>query len=437
MDASELTFIREYNVIVGCCNPPTISTSTQLAAPRLGNVLLVDIVNGKDSTASPGGLPYQTIQAAVSASRSGDTIYVLPGTYTLPLTGITLKPNTCLRGINLQTVILQMIPVASGFYTAITMGTQTRLEDVTINMTTSANNAYLTGIYFPGTTTTSAKIRTCVLNVSSTAGGTANIFGIFSDGTTVNPATINSINAVQRLTTNVTSNTTGIVRGWYFTDALQFSVRDTVVFATAVAPANNVIGVETINANSLIIIKTSTISGTTNDILQPSLSITDRPVINLYATDLVNATSGLRGFGVNTVGSQIQFGVVGNINDGVYYLTPGTSVGSTLLTQVFSIPFTNKCILFGFLVYSQISLIDPGDTFKIELFNTTTPTVGGSGTQIGLSQTLTSSTKIIRSQNFSSMFDPSIPNYLQVRLTTNGLNSGYSTNSWFIVLSLY
>ena len=78
-----------------------------------------------------------------------------------------------------------------------------------------------------------------------------------------------------------------------------------------------------------------------------------------------------------------------------------------------------------------------GEFFQIKLFNTTTPSGGGSGIQINSTETLTSTTQSIRVQNFSSTLDPAVPNYLQVQLVASGLNNGYANNSWFLTVSFY
>ena len=47
-----------------------------------GNVATVDTIYGNDATASVGGSPYKTVNKAVSAITTGQTVYILPGTYT-------------------------------------------------------------------------------------------------------------------------------------------------------------------------------------------------------------------------------------------------------------------------------------------------------------------------------------------------------------------
>ncbi len=65
----------------------TFSVTGFTTAPNLSKILFVD-PSGNDSTGTKGNmnLPYLTLEAAKSASTSGDTIYVFPGTYTVTTT---------------------------------------------------------------------------------------------------------------------------------------------------------------------------------------------------------------------------------------------------------------------------------------------------------------------------------------------------------------
>jgi hypothetical protein len=65
----------------------TFTVTGFTTSPNLSKILFVD-PNGNDSTGTKGNmnLPYLTLEAAKSASTSGDTIYVFPGTYTVTTT---------------------------------------------------------------------------------------------------------------------------------------------------------------------------------------------------------------------------------------------------------------------------------------------------------------------------------------------------------------
>lgn len=72
--------------------------------PAMGNVAVVDQVNGNNSTASVGGLPFLTITAALAAVTSGQQVYILPGTYN---ESITIPSGVGVRGMSVKTVIIQ------------------------------------------------------------------------------------------------------------------------------------------------------------------------------------------------------------------------------------------------------------------------------------------------------------------------------------------
>ena len=75
-------------------------------APR-GNTAVVDAVYGNDSTASIGGSPFLTVTAAVAAVSSGQTVWILPGTYTLA-SGLVLPNGISLRGMSLQLSLIHI-----------------------------------------------------------------------------------------------------------------------------------------------------------------------------------------------------------------------------------------------------------------------------------------------------------------------------------------
>ncbi len=82
--------------------------------------------------------------------------------------------------------------------------------------------------------------------------------------------------------------------------------------------------------------------------------------------------------------------------------------------------------------------ITNGDSIQINLFNTTTPSVGGSGTNVVSATLNNANSGPIRLQNFASTFYPSVPNYLQVQIITTGISGAtYANQALFITLSFY
>ena len=445
------------------------SGSAALTLPVLGNVARVDQVYGNDSLGSIGGYPYQTINGAVNAVTSavnsgvgptGSSIWVMPGTYNLS-TGIVLATGSALRGMNTQTVAINMLNV-TGPTTLVTMGPSTRLEDVTLNVSTSTGGVPITGIRFPGNTSTTAKLRTAVVNATSTAsysGNGGNVYGILSDGSTTNSTSLLSSIAIRAATINVSSSATGTVRGIMVTGPAQFSIRDTIVYATGPTGPNgtDTIGVHASNTGSFVLLKTSSIFGSSNDIKQNTATgYTGSSNIQLAATDLLNANSGENGFSVNTEPNQIYFAIIGrngaagHISVGTYFLNPGSqdathliggNPGGTPPAFGISIPFTQRCIVFQLNCYTSGNpAASLGGTITIDLYKTILPntrsTVSNS-TKIATSGPITSVPfGPIRLTNFSATFDP-VSDYLQVQAVVTGATLNFDNNCLIVTLSTY
>ena len=424
-------------------NVNTIVTSsfiTSQAVPaRIGNVLTVDQVYGNDSTASIGGLPYLTVNAAITAAAAGGGIYtisIMPGTYELSA-GITIPTGCSIRGKSTQTTTIQMTGVTSST-TLITHSIQTRIEDVSLILSSASASTNLVGVYFPGGTPINCKIRGCTITVSSTATDSSTVYGIFADGTTANPSIQLPSNAVQRTTVNVTSSTTGHIRGCYFTGALQFIIRDATIFATGTGSAIDVIGVECTNTGAYISIQTSTVCArpisnpeTVHDIKQPQLATNAVPVIYLNAVNLVNADTGSNGFGVNTEPTQLiyvlqgQSGGSGDLGVGNYYLLPGRSEPADLVQNptagFFSIPFAQRALVFSANISYEGANFSGGSQLFVNIRKATSRNLIGST----IASAVLSNTEFgpCNLQNFSATFDPTVPNYLQVQVSTTGATS--------------
>lgn len=313
----------------------------------MGNVLRVDTINGNDATATVGGNPYKTIEAAVSAATSGKTIWVLPGTYTLA-SAITLPDGVALRGLNVQTCTIQMTSVAANT-TLLTMGENCRVEDLTLKLT-SAGHYTLKGIVFGGTTTVTSKLRTCVLSVDNSgasSGGTSAVYGVECSGTGTLGSASFSFNCIKGSTINVYSNGGGNKRGIIVTGTNVMSTRDTNIYVAqpaSTASTGSYVGVETNDGlTGAIQLRSTTIgtvtptagqSYTASDILQTTpATISDptylaSPGIQLGpGVDLVTKTAGGKGFSSYVYPTTIYYGLAGNLKTGGSsnaYMWPGT-----------------------------------------------------------------------------------------------------------------
>jgi hypothetical protein len=302
----------------------------------------VDAVYGNNTTAAADHtrFPFLTVSSALSTATSGQTVFVRPGTYNEK---ITMPAGVALRGSSTQTVTIQQLNTASNT-TLLTMGSNCRVEDVTFTLT-STSNVNLTGVDWPSGTPLTSKLRTMVVNVTSSGTGTNTIVGMLSAGSSA--TTYNASDAIRSCTVSVDASSTGIVRGLYVTGSNWFSSRDTNYNIRGTG--NNIIGVETTNAGAYASIKHSTVRGG-NHITQPTNHDINRTAgeILLGSVDLVNNSANGNGFSVTTEGAITHFWTTGNYTDGTtYYLVPGFVRQGDLPTTTFGIPVTQNMILFS------------------------------------------------------------------------------------------
>ena len=263
------------------------------ALMKMGKVLVVDSVNGNDSTAAVNGLPFLTVQAAlayiVSNSLTGVTVWIMPGTYALSA-GITIPDNCSMRGLSLQTTKLTLAASnPGGTVTMLTMGENTRVEDLSLTITSSNATTNLVGIATPGTTSVTSKLRTSVVTVDNSGlavGTSTNAYGVNCTGTgTLGPGTF-SFNCLKGLTINVKSNGGGNKFGIYMpsSSASQISTRDINIYVSAPTDATSTgryIGVYTDNANSQVQVRTTSISGAPYPAVQLKLPVVLRTDANV------------------------------------------------------------------------------------------------------------------------------------------------------------
>lgn len=318
-----------------------------------GNTLVVDQIYGNDlnATADPFNRPFLTLTAALTKATSGMCVYLMPGAYQGP---ITIPTGVAIRGISLQVVSINALSVTSAT-TLVTMGTQTRLEDVTLNLSSSAN-VDLIGVDFPSGTPQTAKMRTMVVNVTSTATGLCAITGVRSAGTS--STVISSANAIRASTINVFPNGTGVNRGILVSAGNRFAIRDVNVFISG-AGANNV-GVETTHADAVCELKISTISTISTNVDQTQHHDINRTLgsIVLTGTDLYHNDANGNSFTTTQEPANLFFGIIGNPGtDRRYYMIPGVipiaNIPDTARTvwtdaNLFPIPWNQPVIVFTF-----------------------------------------------------------------------------------------
>jgi hypothetical protein len=300
--------------------------------PSFGNVLVVDTVNGNDSSGAVDGIPFKTIGAAITFintySLTGVTVWIMPGTYNLS-SGITI-PSTCaIRGMNTQTAVIQWVAGTTSNPTLLTMGENTRIEDVTLKLTSTATSGVVTGVNFPGTTSKTAKIRTCVITVdnSSVAASATgpDTYGVLSNGNAAPSASTFSFNAIKGSTINVLSNGAGQKIGLYMPSGSsnQFSTRDTNIYVAAPPDTSSIgfyCGVHTEDLVSQIQVRSTSIAGppyngttTNSDVVLVSLLNTGR-----------TGTPTLQGVTLAVGNRVLCAGETSSVNNGIYVVASGS-----------------------------------------------------------------------------------------------------------------
>lgn len=302
-----------------------------------GKTLRVDSIYGNDTIALQNqySFPFSTISAAMHVASTNDCIYLLPGQYNEQ---VVFKSGVNMRGINLNSVSIQKLNVTQDT-TLVKMNTNTRLEDVTLNLTSVTPLAStLIGVSFSSCQTT-AKMRTMVINVNNSGllsnSVPTNLYGIYSSG---HSSTIyNSFDELQRTTVNVIGTGTGNKRALYNDDSNKFSCRDVNLFCanTCNTPfaGGNYIAVETVNKDSVIQIKSSSVAGCNyNGDTVADVSQTAGNIIIAY-TDLVNKQANNLGLTIASPQQLYSFGVTGDLSNKPgqggttwqnSYLVPGT-----------------------------------------------------------------------------------------------------------------
>jgi len=387
-----------------------------------GKTLTVDSVYGNDTTAASNKytLPFLTISAALSAASSGELVFVRPGTYNETL---TVPAGVSLNGAGAQAVIVQQLNVVANTV-LLTLNANTRVENFTFNLSSSAA-VNLTGVLFEDGTSTNAKLRNSIWTITSTNTGSNTILGVASPFTSTAPtSTFTSPNAIQRTTINVISASTGTTRGILVSGANRFAVRDIVIFARGTG--TNIVGAETTNANAVFDCKTTTISGTLYDIQRTSGDI------KLGATDLVNSNSNNDGFSISIEPSHLLFVLGPTVNftgsgsltitpAGTYYLSPGTSLAN-FSSNVVGIPFPQKLIVFDGVISSTVA-IPVGVTITVTLYKSSSPSVLGTSFK---SAVLNSSNQNVTINQFSTTFDTT--EYFQAECVISGGSLTAGTN---------
>lgn len=417
-------------------NLVSTNTITSLGAlPKLGKTLVVDAVNGNDLTGTVNGLPFATPEAALSYivtnALTGVTVWILPGTYVLSA-GITI-PNSCsLRGLSTQTTTLSLVGInPGGTVTMLTMGTQTRVEDLTLLLTSTNATTNLVGVALPGTTSQTSKMRTCVLTVNNSGvatGSTTTVTGILSNGATPLTASAWTTNFCRGVTVSVLSNGGGAKRAILCSTASTITFRDTNIYCSTpadVASTGSYIAVETSNATALATFRNCAIGGgydgpgayTEADIYQSAPATGgSSTAYGIYlggGTDLVNHRTGDKPFSVTYTGI-LSYSLRGNVPNAARYYWQGNQTIPDA-TEVF-VRAQERTLIYGlFITLRQAPGVGQSVTVTV---NKSTTGVPGSGVATSMTATISGASTTAEFYGTSVVFNRG--EFFSVRSTATG-----------------
>lgn len=337
----------------------------------LGNILRVDAVNGNDYAASAAppysAVPFKTIGAALALAAAGQTVWVLPGVYE---ESIVIPANVSVCGVNAQACTISQGSASPIFTSAtvVTMGINTRLENVSVATTAGADSVTLIGVDFPSGTAQTSKLRSINIRVAQAGATTAaTILGIRSAGTSSTAFSNQTATRGVSITINGPSMQAGsVARGILVSGPNRISVRDTAILITSGTASG--IGIETTDASAIIDVATTTISGSTSDVKQTAGNII------LSYTNLFNSTSGGNSFTVAAQSGYTNFCIIGNLGTNqTYNLAPGNLPIGGMPATAIQIPITQRSILYtGSVTFS--TLVPAGVTLTLNIYKNGGPT---------------------------------------------------------------
>ena len=370
----------------GTCTAPCVNGTNGTNAEFLVSwTARVDTVFGNDTTGKIATtvldvqMPYKTIGAAMTAAgalATANTPVLISLTAGVYNEAVVFQPWIGLRSPSLQTTIIRMLSV-TGDTDLVTMAENTRLEDVTLLLTSSGHHA-LRGIVLPGTTSATSKVRTTVLTVDNSGAstlGSSNVYGVHSIGTGQPDEDLQTIRAT---TIKVLSVGGGAKRALLVDAANVVRSRDSNFISKSVNLTGTSIGAETNASTATVYFHAVTLAGDTAD-----LSKTQGFAYVGY-TDLTNANANGKTFSTRTTPSKMM-GKIGSwdkfdsfgVGQLVFLWINGINFNVEATAQY---PIVNKAVVFNLIV--QVGVPLPGN-------NTCFIVVRKNGADTVLSTTLT------------------------------------------------
>jgi hypothetical protein len=407
--------------------------------------VMVDQVYGNDTDAiaSPVNTSFKTIRSALTyiGANAGFTVYVYPGTY---YEAIAIPNNTALIGTSSQTTsITDTGPTGSS--TLVTMGTNSRVENMTLNLSSNTGPGPYTGVLFPPGSAITSSVRNSVINLTGTYVGPTGpiMYGVLCTDTGTN--TYSTFDALVSTSVNVSTTTTGPTGpfGVFHSGTSYLGIRDSDIVATGPTGPTGPIGVSTSNTGPLVSLKSSTIFGSLFDILQfpvlPTGTTGGVGTISLSNSDLLNDVAGPNSFIVNSESPRLHYTLVlpsGYGGNTTYNLLPGVLFTTTVPGGIMGISFPQRTCVYqaSFSLSTNTSSGGVGTitaNFSKSSSATTVGTIFMSGAIALAASPTTPASVIIRG---SSTFRPLV-DFLVVRTVSSALG-GFATTNQVLTISL-
>jgi hypothetical protein len=387
--------ILGYNTTTGAIEYQNAGITT-----NMGTGFIRVAKDGSDTLAATSKYRYSflTISQALASSTPGDEVFICPGTYTEgPL---TISASRSVRGANTQGVIITQAAVTNSM-TLITMGSNTRIEDVTLTLTSTTafnSGALYTGVLVNNNDLLTTKLRTMVINVNNNNSG-GNAIGVRSTGTS--STDFRSSYLIRGATINVTTPGFAAVspslynKGIAVDGSNRVAIRDCIVNVQSTGlslSSTRLIACETTSGllalDSCTINASSAASAATNCSIA-EISQTAGIIVLGGGTGLKNNNANGLGFDTRNIHPNILSAALKTNNDvwssgdfnKIYYLVPGASRITDLAnlssaTTPFS--FKQDCILHQVVLSANVALSGTGGnkTMYAKLYKNTVNAAG-------------------------------------------------------------
>ena len=277
-----------------------------------GNTLIVDQVDGNDTTGTVNGPRFKTISAALAQAQPGDVVWVFPGTYNET---VTIPDLVILKALCRDAVTIQQLDVTEPT-DLVTMGEGSYIGDFVL-LLTSSEPVQLRAIYHPGLGTSNIiVIDTNVIMVTNTSTGASDTYGIYMTGV----GTVGFLGDIIFSTIiQITSSGAGKKRGIYINSPTLLEILIPIV---QMFGGTDTIAFEVNNSACVAAVQSGAFAGDfytgTPDISQT------QGTLDLDSTYLGNSNANGLGFTDLTFPQTLIFGDPDSyIGDGTFYLFPG------------------------------------------------------------------------------------------------------------------